>query len=80
MKEFTTTNHDDLLIFKQMLEKKKLLGRHPNLLSVAHCGMKQADGYCTVSHTAYVIVEYPFRTLYDEVKERRANDLPFSQG
>jgi hypothetical protein len=35
---------------------------------------------CARSHKYNIISEYPFRTLYDEVRERRINKEWFNEG
>lgn len=70
MKQVTTNSKHDVEVFSKHIAEKQQ-NRHPNLVSVVYYKVQPADGLCSQSSRCYIITEHPFRTLYDEVRDRR---------
>lgn len=79
MKELTVNNRQDLDQVNRHIEAKQR-HRHPNVLSVVFYRVQPLDGLCSQSARCYIVAEHPFRTLYDEVRDRKRSRDRFSEG
>lgn len=70
MKEFSTNDEKEFGKLQAAL-KHRQLNSHPQVLSVFDVYARTEDTLCSHAHKIFLIVEHPFRTLYEEVEERK---------
>lgn len=78
LKEFNTNSSEE---FAQLQTKLKVrqMHQHPHVLSVHDVAAQTENTICSHVHRLFLIVEYPFRTLQEEIDERAATRQSFSE-
>jgi len=64
LKEFSTNDEKEFVKLQSAL-KHRQLNSHPQVLSVFDVYARTEDTLCSHAHKIFLIVEHPFRTLFE---------------
>lgn len=78
LKEFSTNSTEEFTKLQSTL-KMRQLNSHPQVLSVYDISSRTENNLCSHIHKLYMIVEHPFRTLAEEVRERKKQSEYFNE-
>ena len=78
MRLISCASQDDIDRLKALLECRAQLRSH-HLLELVEIKEKQHDMVCSISYRMYLVLEYSFKSLRQEMKERESSNSAFQE-
>lgn len=78
LKEMTSNDQSHFGLLKEAVNKRRA-APHQHLLAVKEVETKVESNFCSNEYKLLLMVEYPFRNLFEEVEERRLTDEYFTE-